>query len=216
MSVGLHETWVDCLKRHIKDWKMRGPAGDGTRGPFSDETICQFIIEAHERIGGPLKTGIVFAPVGSGDESKRRTANAKRIMRYMTDEPNTEFESFQLFNLVPSILAAMPQNLAKRFINEYLEPAKFVASEADDDGEDGFGPEVAHKTQSATFSALHAISAASLNPTPELLAIAEREAVNAQKTFKRTRAFITKARNACKGAKAVLGKFTHRKDKVIA
>lgn len=121
MFHGSHETYVDSLKRHMKAWKIRGPAGDGSKGPFSDATICDFIVQAHERIGGTAKAGIVFAP-GSSDEFNRRKANSVRIMRMLTDEPNTEFESFQLFNFAPSILAAMPQDLAMSFMSEYLAP----------------------------------------------------------------------------------------------
>lgn len=128
---GSHETWVDSLKRHLKAWKLRGPAGDGSKGPWSDATICEFIVEAHNRIGGPEKTGIHFSP-GSADEYNRKKANAARIMRTMTDDPQTDAEAVSLFLMLPSISAAMPTDLAISFWNEYLLPTRLAVRGVDD------------------------------------------------------------------------------------
>jgi hypothetical protein len=207
MFHGSHETYVDSLKRHMKAWKMRGPAGDGSRGAFSDATICDFIVETHNRIDGPSKTGIVFAP-GSSDEFNRKKANAVRIMRMLTDEPQSEHDEIQLFNMAPSILAAMPQDLAVSFITEYLRPAKLLVRAQDDEAHAEFNLAVVHDTHNAAHDAMKSMLEATLNPTPENLEIAEREAIKATEKFKRTRAFISAARN---GLKAI-GRIVQRKN----
>lgn len=111
------ETWIDCLKRYIRLWKRRTG--------FSDATICDLIVTGHNESGLAAKTGIRFSP-GSADEYNRQKANAARIMRMLNDEPHTEFESVQLFNMLPSILKAMPEDLRIGFLNEYLAPVNLT------------------------------------------------------------------------------------------
>lgn len=112
----LQETWVESLKRHLSAWKKEGIKGQ----PMSENTMFDLIVEAHERIGGPRKTGIHFN--NGPDAYNRQKANAIRIKRLLTDEPVGEEQSDQLVNLMPSILAAMPSHLRISFLNEYLAP----------------------------------------------------------------------------------------------
>lgn len=115
------ESWIDCLKRYIRLWKRRSETG-----VLSDAAICDEIVKAHNASGLATKTGIRFAP-GSSDEYNRQKANAARIMRMLSDEPSTEFESVSLYNMLPSILAAMPSDLRADFLNEYLAPLGLTA-----------------------------------------------------------------------------------------
>ncbi|HJV75372.1 MAG TPA: hypothetical protein VJ654_14190 [Noviherbaspirillum sp.] len=191
-----HETWVDCLKRYIKAWKMRGPAGDGSTGHWSDETICDFIVEAHVKIGGPAKTGIVFNPAGAGDESKRRKANAMKIMRYLTDEPNTEFESLQLFNLAPSILAAMPEDLRTGFLNEYISMLNLSVSGIETAGTNRLNAtahlvEIAKETSEAEAAVAELIS----SPTSAHLVEADRELAEAEEAIHSARIDVRRQMN---------------------
>jgi hypothetical protein len=184
---GSHETWVDCLKRHLRAWKLRGPAGDGSKGQWSDETICDLIVEAHERIGGPAKTGIVFAP-GSADESNRKKANAARIMRMLTDEPSTDGPSIALVNLLPSISAAMPADLATSFWNEYLAPARLGVRGLDDGQTVGFNPaeHIGAQTKESAEATL-ALLQVQANPSLASLEAAHKEQTDVIETATKAR-----------------------------
>lgn len=184
---GSHETWVDCLKRHLRAWKLRGPAGDGSKGAWSDETICDLIVDAHDRIGGPAKTGIVFAP-GSADESNRKKANAARIMRTLTDEPSTDGQAIALVNMLPSITAAMPPDLATSFWNEYLAPARLGVRCLDDAIAVDFNP-AAHIGAQTKESAEATIALLQVQASPTLstLEAAHKEQTDVIETASRAR-----------------------------
>jgi len=196
MWKGSHETPVDLLKRHIKGWKMRGPAGDGSQGHWSDETICDFIVAAHARIDGPARTGIVFAMPGTTDEARRQKANAAKILRYITDEPNTEFGATQLLNLLPSILAAMPDDLATGFLNEYLSPVNRTVRGIDAD-DSPLQAATAHLVKIARETSEAQVAVADLidGATPEELSKAERELAEAEEAIRSARADIHRRRS---------------------
>jgi hypothetical protein len=118
------ESWVDCLKRYLRIWKKES-------GGYSDATICDEIVKAHDAIGGPAKTGIRFQP-GSVDEYNRKKANAARIMRMLNDELDGDDGSLLNINFLPSVLAAMPAALRIRFLNEYLGPVDLRVCRLDD------------------------------------------------------------------------------------
>lgn len=195
---GSHETWVDCLKRHLKAWKLRTS--------LSDQAICDEIVKAHERIGGPEKTGIVFAP-GSKDEYNRQKANCAKIMRMLTDEPHSDFEAVQLVNMLPSITAAMPADLCISFWTEYLAPVGLAPQGMDGDADVGFSITQFSQLLKADSEAHQACAEVIANPDIETL-------VKARKTLRM--AVIEKLRKsraieAMIRAKAALGTFVNRR-----
>lgn len=164
------ESWIDCLKRYIRLWKRRCETG-----VFSDAAICDEIVKAHNASGLAAKTGIRFAP-GSADEYNRQKANAARIMRMLSDEPNTEFESVSLFNMLPSILSAMPADLRADFLNEYMAPLGLTARSIQLDDSTPFNPTsdlvtLAKEASEAQGALANLIDGA----TPSEMAKAERE-----------------------------------------
>lgn len=113
------ETWIDCLKRYLRIWKK-------TSG-WSDATVFDEIVKAHQAIGAPEKTGIKFQP-GSEDEYNRKKANAARITRMLNDQLDGDDDALLNINFLPSFIAGMPAELQIRFLNEYLAPVGLCVS----------------------------------------------------------------------------------------
>lgn len=207
-----HETFVDCLKRHLKAWKLRGPSGDGKEGAYSDQAICDEIVKTFERLGGGLKTGMRFSST-SKDEFNRLKANAVRISRMMNDEVETDeqFTSDSLTNLLPYITAAMPRDLAASFLVEYLMPANFIPHEMEDGGDGEFSISTyvrIIKSDSETHAAFANMidnpDVESLKATRKSLRTSIAEKIRASRTIE------TMLR-----AKAYMGKLVHRKDRTV-
>lgn len=205
-----HESPVDSLKRHLKVWKRRGPAGDGSKGAFSEQTICDEIVKTFERLGGAAKTGMHFSS-NSKDEFNRLKANAVRISRMMRDdevETDDQFTSDSLTNLLPYITAAMPRDLAISFWTEYLSPSGF-APQGLDEGDDG---ELTIRDLSVAIKAdseSHLACAAVLQAPDDVAALVE-----ARKSIRMSIAEkLRKSRtiDAMLRAKAAIGKALHRK-----
>lgn len=211
----LQETWVESLKRHLSDWKKMGEG-------MSEMTMFDEIVAAHERIGGPRKTGIHFN--NGHDAFNRQKANAIRIKRLLTDEPATEEQADQLLNLLPSILAAMPPHLSISFLNEYLAPLNLHVAGNDEatEGEMGIADlaEIMRKDAQAHQTLAQVIG----NPELSSLTAAHRDILDSIETKKkkgRILAAMIRAKTATGSAikkaggfaGAAIGKLVHRKDK---
>lgn len=197
MWIDTHESWKRFLVRHLTEWMGQNR--------WSKATVVDQIVVAHKQIGGQAHSGVYFEP-HSADEYNRMKANCTTFFRYVEDDDGEK----NLFDILPSVLAAMPMELRLSFVSQYLRPAGLVVRPADETSEEGFTMEIALDTQSAAYDALRAVSTAALHPTPENLEIAERETEKANQKFKRTRALLSAARNACHGAKVAIGKVLHR------
>lgn len=107
-----HKTDIAIFRETIEEWRKR----EG----WSRETVCQQIVEAHERIDGPAATGIHFDPP-TRDTFERQKVNAERIFRWLDDVSKDK-------NLLPanfqrSIRAALPMDLLLACQGEILRPA---------------------------------------------------------------------------------------------
>ncbi|WP_156480099.1 hypothetical protein [Collimonas pratensis] len=109
MFLDPHESAIASLSRHINAWKKRSG--------MSNATIADEVVKAHERIGGPVRTGIRFDS-HSSDEYNRMKANATRIWRWLDDV--TDDKNLLNANFLPSVVAALPADLKISFWNEYL------------------------------------------------------------------------------------------------
>lgn len=87
------------------------------REGWSRETVCQMIVEAHERIGGPATTGIRFEPPTT-DAYERQKVNAERIFRWLDDV--TKDKNLLPANFEASIEEAMPIDIYLKFENMRL------------------------------------------------------------------------------------------------
>lgn len=106
-----HRTLIAILRDAVEAWRKRNG--------WSRETAAQMIVDAHERIGGPAVSGIVFDPP-SRDTFERAKANADRIFRWLDDL--TKDRNHLPPNFIPSILAALPADLLTAAVNDLLRP----------------------------------------------------------------------------------------------
>jgi hypothetical protein len=189
-----HESW--------KDFAVRCFTQSTNKAGISKEAAVDNFVQIHNGLGAQAKTGLHFNPA-SVTEANRLKANCAAFFRHIEKE--------EFFEMLPYVLASMSDEYKLAFASQFLRPAGLTVSLLDAEAHEEFCIEVAHDTTSAAYDAMRAMTEAALRPTPENLEIAEREAAKAHEKFRRTRAFITAARNACKGAKAVIGKALHRK-----
>lgn len=189
-----HESWRDFLIRCFT--QSTNKAG------ITKEAAVDNFVQIHNGQGAQAKTGLHFNPA-SVTEANRLKANCATFWRYVEKE--------ELFDMMPYMLASMSDEHKLAFASQYLRPAGIGTHLLEDSEQAEFNHTVNADTQHAAFGALEALNKAALNPTPENLEIAEREAAKAHEKFKRTRALITAARNACKGTKAFLGRMVNRK-----
>ncbi len=104
-------TWIATLRGCIEEWRRDNG--------WSRETAADMIVQAHERIGGPRATGIVFDPP-TRDTFERMRVNADRIFRWLDDV--TKDRNHLEANFIPSILAALPEGLRLYALDEMLRP----------------------------------------------------------------------------------------------
>jgi hypothetical protein len=104
-----HKTRIAMYRECLEDWRK----GEG----WSRETVCQMIVEAHDRINGPATTGIRFEPP-TLDAYERQKVNAERIFRWLDDV--SKDRNLLPANFEASIEEAMPLDIYLKFENMRL------------------------------------------------------------------------------------------------
>lgn len=104
-----HKTRIAMYRECVEEWRKR----EG----WSRETVCQMIVEAHERIDGPATTGLRFDPLTS-DTYERQKVNAERIFRWLDDV--TKDRTLLPANFEPSVEEALPLDIYLKFENMRL------------------------------------------------------------------------------------------------
>lgn len=104
-------TWIATLRGAVEEWRRDNG--------WSRETAAEAIVMAHECIGGPRATGIVFDPP-TRDTYERMRVNADRIFRWLDDV--TKDRNHLPANFIPSVLAALPDGLRLHALDELLRP----------------------------------------------------------------------------------------------
>ena len=104
-----HKTRIAMYRECLEEWRKR----DG----LSRETVCQLIVEAHERTDGPATTGIRFEPPTT-DAYERQKVNAERIFRWLDDV--SKDKNLLPANFEASIEEAMPLDIYLKFENMRL------------------------------------------------------------------------------------------------
>lgn len=198
MWISAHESWKAFLVRHLTEWQG---------GKLSKATLVDLIAAKHDEIGGHAHSGIDFH-ASSKDEFNRMKANCTKFFRYVEEADDEK----NLFDLLPSILAAMPVEQRMNFASQYLRPAGLSVRLIEEEGESGLTMETICDTQIAVADAMKAITIAHRDPTPENLDLAERAADRATGKFKRVRAFFGGAKKLCKGAISKANHVLHRKE----
>jgi len=104
-----HKTRIAMYRECIEEWRKR----EG----WSRETVCQMIVEAHERIDGPATTGLRFDPP-TIDTYERQKVNAERIFRWLDDV--TKDRTLLPANFEPAVEEALPLDIYLKFENMRL------------------------------------------------------------------------------------------------
>jgi hypothetical protein len=104
-----HKTRIAMYRECVEEWRK----GEG----WSRETVCQMIVEAHDRINGPATTGIRFEPP-TLDAYERQKVNAERIFRWLDDV--SKDRNLLPANFEASIEEAMPLDIYLKFENMRL------------------------------------------------------------------------------------------------
>lgn len=119
-------TQIGIIRLHVEAWRKANG--------WSRETAAMVMVEAHERIGGPATTGIVFDPP-TQDAFARAKVNAERIFRWLDDV--TKDNNLLPFNFWPAIQEALPMDRRMSLVNELLRPAHLAcrALPVKDDGD---------------------------------------------------------------------------------
>lgn len=119
------KTAITIVRDHFEDWRRANR--------WSRETAADMIVQAHERIGGPLNTGIKFEPTTT-DTFERMRVNADRIYRWLDDA--SKDKNLLTLNFLWSILAALPEDRRLHLVDALLAPIGMSA------GFFGFDPAV--------------------------------------------------------------------------
>lgn len=106
-----HNTFTGVLRDAVESWRKASA--------WSRETVVMHIVEAHERLGGPASTSIVFDPP-TRDAFERAKVNADRVFRWLDDV--TKDTNTCPPNFLPSILAALPLDRRMAVVNQWLRP----------------------------------------------------------------------------------------------
>lgn len=118
-------TWIATIRDSVEDWRKRNE--------WSRETTAQVIVEVHGLRGAQRVSGIAFDPP-TRDAFERVKVNADRIFRWLDDV--TKDRTLLPTNFIPSILAALPDDLRMHLVNDLLRSngmaCRITATDADD------------------------------------------------------------------------------------
>ena len=125
MQRATHPSLIAIVRDHVEAWRRENR--------WSRETAADFIVAAHERIGGPGFSGIAFDPPTS-DTFERMRVNADRVFRWLDD--STKDRNLLPANFLWSVLAALPMDRRVLLVNDLLHPVDIaVRAVIDADGE---------------------------------------------------------------------------------
>lgn len=111
MKYGFHDvTLVAIVRNYVNAWRKR----EG----WSRESVINVIVDAHNKAGAEKLTGITFSE--SDDAFNRQYVNAQKVYRWLDDE--SKDSNLLPANFIPSVLAAMPQDLRLRLLDDLLGP----------------------------------------------------------------------------------------------
>lgn len=191
-------TPISIVRDHVEAWrKAQG---------WSRETLAQTIVEAHERLGLHLATGIRFEPPTT-DPYERTRVNADRIYRWLDD--TSKDKNLLPFNFIWSVLAAMPMERRLALADDLLTPVGMGARDESDEALESLGGLDEGALVIEHFRAVVTSSAGSTQALGELIdgiAPGEPEAAKVhltrtQAAIKRSLAFLSRLIRRKKGGR---------------
>lgn len=160
---------------------------------WSRESVAVMVVEAHERIGAHLSTGITFD--AGKDAYSRAKVNGEKISRWLDDE--TKDCTLLPANMLPTMLEVLPLDRRLVVLNTLLNPLGVDARPAEVIEPDDFDSR-SHLGAVAKESTEAVIALGQLNPnaSPAEIETVVRECIEAENA----------ARRAVRGARALLNK----------
>lgn len=173
------QTKLTTLMRYVNLWKQRV----GSR-----ESVAISIVECHYELGLDVVTGITFDI--RGDSFKAAKTAADRIFRWLDDQ--TKEGVLMPTNFEQSILAAMPQDLVLRYLNESLCAVGFIVrpKTACVGGETDL-TKISRNQHKESAEAISAVLDLHLNDNLEALEHALKEALESLTQTKATVSYLT-------------------------
>lgn len=149
-------TLISIVRAAVNEWRRR-------KG-WSRESVVHEIVMKHMEIGGPSVTGIVFDPA-TRDTFQRMKVNSDRVYRWLDDE--TKDCTLLPANFLPSVLAALPQDLQLQCASQILRPLGLDVCRTENVAGAAFNPTV-HATSIIKEGAEAATKMLEIgaNPTP--------------------------------------------------
>lgn len=102
-------TWIATIRDAVEEWRKHNG--------WSRETTADVIVQVHEQRGAHIVSGIMFDPP-TRDAFERVKVNADRIFRWLDDV--TKDSTLLPTNFIPSIIAALPDDLRMHLVNDLL------------------------------------------------------------------------------------------------
>jgi hypothetical protein len=165
MSIQSHKSPISALLEKLDAWRK----GLG----WSRETVAAEIVVAHERIGGPARTGIAFEP-RTTDVFKRMHTDAARIFRWFDDA--SKDTNLLNVNFLPSVLEAMPEDLRIQWLNDFLRPLNLCVRGVEQAGSESLDVlDLLGKNLKETAEANQALAEYAAHPTKAGLVKVEME-----------------------------------------
>jgi hypothetical protein len=109
-----HRSPIAAIKAAMTEWK--------NSHTWSRETVVEQIVSAHSRIAADRRVGVQFSD--HHDPATRQKANADRLYRWLDDDDSDR--NLLSVNMLPSVLAGLPADVALAALNEILAPAGFA------------------------------------------------------------------------------------------
>lgn len=111
MQRATHPSTIAIISDHVESWRRDNR--------WSRETVADYIVQAHERIGGPRFSGIRFEPPTT-DTFERMRVNADRIFRWLDD--SSKDKNLLPANFIWSVMAALPMDRRLHLANDLMQP----------------------------------------------------------------------------------------------
>lgn len=105
------QTLIGAVREAVSTWRKRERLGIAA--------VVECIVDTHNRLELDLVTEITFE--SDRDAFRRMQTNGDRVMRWLDDE--TKHSNLLPANFLPSILAALPEDLRIECVNRFLSPA---------------------------------------------------------------------------------------------
>ena len=186
MSNKSQKSPISSLLEVIDGWRKSGSK--------SRETAAEEIVCAHEQIDGPARTGVFFEP-RTTDVFKRMHTNAAKFFRWMDDE--SKDTNLLSVNMLPSVLAALPEDERIHWLNDYLRPLGLVVRGIDQS--QGSMPDMNRllcDVLKEGSEGTQALAEAAANPSLANVARAVKELADAERSTHDARLQLESAMNA--------------------